>query len=222
VRIARESASQAQATPRGVLRVSLPLALGELVIMPALPRLLARHPGLSIETMLTDRYVDLTTESFDAVVRIGRPRESGLTRRALPPVGWATVAAPSYLARHATPARPDDLVRHNCLRFVLPSGLLQPWLFKGRAGIVRISPSGDLASDHPGGLLQATLAGHGLLQAHRYIVVNALKEGRLVEVLSDHQAPPLPLAVLFPAGRARTPKVRAFIDAVADLFSTLA
>src|SRR4051812_40485548 len=53
VRIARESASQAQATPRGVLRVSLPLALGELVIMPALPRLLARHPGLSIETMLT-------------------------------------------------------------------------------------------------------------------------------------------------------------------------
>jgi LysR family transcriptional regulator, regulator for bpeEF and oprC len=220
VRHAHEAVSQALQSPRGVLRVSLPLALGELIVMPALPRLLARHAGLSVEATLTDRYVDLVAENFDAVVRIGEPRSSGLKRHRLPPVRWSTVASPAYLTARGTPRRPQDLTRHNCLHFALPNGTTQPWRFNARrAAVQRIATQGNLASDHPGGLLQATLAGLGLLQAHSYIVSKAVAEGRLVEVLEEFVPPPLPAAVLFPAGRERSPSIRAFVGAMAELLS---
>src|SRR6266540_1493195 len=204
VRHALEAVSHALESPRGVLRVSLPLALGELVVMPALPRLLSRHAGLSMEVTLTDRFVDLISENFDAVVRIGEPRSSGLKRRQLPPVRWSTVASP------------EDLARHNCLHFVLPNGTPQAWRFGGarRGAEERFPTQGNLASDHPGGLLQATLAGLGLIQAHRYIVGAALTDGRLVEVLKEFVPPPLPAAVLFPDGRQRSPNIRVFVAAM--------
>jgi DNA-binding transcriptional LysR family regulator len=222
VRSAREVVAQRQETPRGTLRVSLPLALGELVIMPALGRLLAQFPGLTIEASLTDRWVDLTAETTDVVVRIGRPVQSGLARRRLPPVRWTTVAAPSYLSRRGTPRRPEDLVEHNCLQFILPRGVPQPWRFQRAAGPPAvIGVQGNLASDHPGGLVQAALAGLGLLQVHRYIVAHAVAEGRLVEVLAADAPPGLPMGVFFPNGQARSPKVRAFVDAMVELLGGL-
>jgi DNA-binding transcriptional LysR family regulator len=221
VRRAREAVSTALESPRGLLRVSLPLALGELVVMPALPRLVARHAGLAIEALLTDRFVDLAAENVDAVVRIGAPRSSGLKRHQLPPVRWATVASPSYLAARGTPRKPEELAQHNCLHFILPSGMVQPWQFGARRGsVVRIASEGNLASDHAGGLLQATLAGLGLLQAHRYMVAAALADGRLVEVLAERAPPPLPLAVLFPSGRERSPNIRAFVGSMVELMSS--
>jgi len=222
MRKARHAVSQAQTSPTGTMRVSLPLALGERVVMPALPRLLAAHPGLSIEAILTDRYVDLAAEDFDAVLRIGRQRNSDLRIHRLPPVRWSTVASPAYLARQGVPHRPEDLRRHICLRFILPTGAPQPWLFKARGGkVARFALQGNLASDNPHGLLEAALAGFGMIQAHSYLVAIAIAEGRLIEVLKEFAAPPLPLAILFPPGRERSPKTRAFIEAVTQLLSAL-
>ena len=222
VRKARDAVSQAQRSPTGAMRVSLPLALGERVVMPALPRLLAAHPGLSIEAILTDRYVDLAAEKFDAVLRIGPQRNSDLRIHPLPPVRWCTAASPAYLARQGVPHRPEDLRHHNCLRFVLATGASQPWLFKARGGkVARFVVEGNLASDNPHGLLEAALAGFGMIQAHSYLVAIAISEGRLVEVLKEFAAPPLPLAILFPPGRERSPKTRAFIEAMTELVSAL-
>src|SRR3569623_2685143 len=164
----RAAVSAALAAPRGRLRVSLPLALGELVVMPALPRLVSRHPGLSIEAIITDRYVDLASENIDAVVRIGAPRSTGLKRHRLPAIRWATEASHAYLAARGTPRTPDELARHNCLHFVLPNGTTQAWQFAIRRGGARIATAGNLASDHPGGLLKVALAGLGLVQVHAY------------------------------------------------------
>src|SRR3569623_198678 len=219
VRNARAAVSAALAAPRGRLRVSLPLALGELVVMPALPRLVSRHPGLSIEAIITDRYVDLASENIDAVVRIGAPRSTGHKRHRLPAIRWATVASPAYLAARGTPRTPDELARHNCLHFVLPNGTTQAWQFAGRRGVARIATAGNLASDHPGGLLQAALAGRGLVQVHAYTAASALADGRLVEVLADAAPPALPMAVLYPAGRERSANIRAFVEEMVELTS---
>src|SRR3569833_2575828 len=158
VRNARAAVSAALAAPRGRLRVSPPLAPGELVAMPALPRLVSRHPGLSIEAIITDRYVDLASENIDAVVRIGAPRSTGLKRHRLPAIQWATVASPAYLAARGTPHTPDELARHNCLRGGRPGGAARAGRGANRRGVARIATAGNLASDHPGGLLQAALA----------------------------------------------------------------
>jgi DNA-binding transcriptional LysR family regulator len=219
VRNARETVSAALAAPRGALRVSLPLSLGELVVMPALPKLVSRHPGLSIEATLTDRFVDLAAENIDAVVRIGAPRSTGLKRHRLPPVRWSTVASPSYLAARGTPRAPDQLAQHNCMHFILPSGTIQPWQFSTKRGVVRVATAGNLSSDHPGGLVQAALAGLGMLQAHTYTVAAAVADGRLVEVLKDVAPPALPMAVLYAAGRERSPNIRAFVAGMVELTS---
>src|SRR3569832_1003761 len=219
VRNARAAVSAALAAPRGRLRVSLPLALGELVVMPALPRLVSRHPGLSIEAIITDRYVDLASENIDAVVRIGAPRSTGLKRHRLPAIRWATVASPAYLAARGMPRTPDELARHNCLHFVLPNGTTQAWQFAGRRGVARIATAGNLAGGHPGGLLRAAVAGLGLVQVHAYTAASALADGRLVEVLADAAPPALPMAVLYPAGRERSANIRAFVEEMVELTS---
>lgn len=217
VRGAKAAVSAALTSPRGVLRVSLPLALGELVVMPALPRLVARYPGLAFETLLTDRHVDLVAENIDAVVRIGDPRAPGLKRHKLPVVRWATVASPAYLAARGTPRSPDELAQHNCLHFILPNGTTQPWQLSTKRGVLKLPTRGNLASDHPGGLLRAALGGLGLLQVHAYTVASALADGTLVEVLGDAAPPPLPMAVLYPAGRERSPNIRAFVAGMLEL-----
>ena len=219
VRNAREALAAVLNAPGGVLRVSVPLALGEMVVMPALPRLVSRHPGLSVEAIVTDRVVDLVAENVDAVLRIGDPRAGGLKRHRLPSVRWSTVASPAYLAAKGTPRRPEDLAQHNCLHFVLSNGTVQPWQVKTKRGdTVRIATQGNLSSDHPGGLVQAALAGFGVVQAHAYTVASAVSEGRLVEVLQDFAPPELSLAILYPSGRERSPNIRAFVAGIAELF----
>lgn len=214
IEVARTTASHAQQAPRGTLKVSLPLTLGELVVAPALPRLLARYPALAVDANFTDQYVDLERGGFDAVVRIGRPAPSTLIRHRLPPIRMVTVAAPSYVARCGVPLTVAALAQHNCLQFVLPTGARQRWLFSTGA----VATSGTVSSDHPGALVQLALAGVGLLQVHHYAVAAALADGRLVEALSDHLAPALPLGVLFSSARAKAPRVRAFVEAMDELF----
>src|SRR6187551_163211 len=85
--------------PRGTLLVSLPLMLGKLVILPALHRFSERHPALVVRATLTDRFVSLSDENLDAVVRVGALPNSRSTVRKLRPVRWVTVASPVYLAR---------------------------------------------------------------------------------------------------------------------------
>lgn len=220
LRNARDGASTSQRQPRGTLRVSLPLGLGEIVFMPALPKLLSRYPGLSLQASLTDRNVDLVAENFDAVVRIGDHQGSGLVQRDLPSVRWTTVASPLYLARRGVPDNPQALASHNCLRLLVHRGPPQPWIFaapRGKAQQLEIN--GNLTSDHPGGLLQAALAGLGMIQVHHYIVAGALAEGRLVEVLANHAPPPLPMSLLFRNGHARTANSQAFTQLVQELLS---
>ncbi len=220
VRAGRELILQAQRAPHGILRVSLPLALGRQVIVPALPRLLGRYPGLTIHASLTDRQVRLGEEGFDATVRLGAP--GGSTRpvmRRLGQVRWVTVAAPSYLGRHGTPSAPRELARHNCLAFELPSGLPADFMFSVGGKAIAVRPVGSLVADHGEALVEAAAAGLGILQAHDYMVTSYLQSGRLVEVLHEHAAPGPPIMVLCAPGRVRAPTVRAFLSFMTELLN---
>ena len=220
LRNARDGVSTAQRQPQGTLRVSLPLGLGEVVFMPALPKLLSRYPGLSLQASLTDRNVDLVGEKYDAVVRIGNHTAPGLVKRDLPSVRWATVASPLYLARRGVPENPQALASHNCLRLLIHKGPPQTWSFAAPRGKAQqLETAGNLTSDHPGGLLQAALAGLGVIQVHHYIVAGSLAEGRLVEVLANHAPPPLPMQLLFRNGQARTANSQAFTQLVNELLA---
>ncbi len=119
----RELVAQAQKVAEGELKVSMPLILGRLVV-PELGRLSARHPRLSFNLSLTDRFTRMAEEGVDVAVRIGELEDSSLVSRTLRVPQWVTVASPAYLGRGGTPRHYKELERHACLKFVTPSGHL--------------------------------------------------------------------------------------------------
>jgi LysR family transcriptional regulator, regulator for bpeEF and oprC len=211
VEAARELLSAEQAAPRGVLRVSLPSTFGRRVV-EALPALLERHASLVVEVFLTDRFVQLGDEKIDVAVRIGATEDSSCVRFPLRALRLVTAAAPSYLARHGIPRAPADLATHNCLKFMLPSGLSRAWFFRDGDRTLQQQVDGNFCGDHGEPLLAAALAGLGLVQAPDIVLARELARRDLIEVLADRSAAGPPLTALVAPGRQRSPKVTALIE----------
>ena len=217
VRAGRERLSMAQRDPQGELWVSLPFILGR-VMVARLPRFLGRYPALKVHLHLTDRYSRLVDENIDVAIRVGESDDSTLVGRSLMQTRWVTVAAPAYLARHGTPRRPRDLERHNCVKFRSPRGVEVEWTFAadGAAGAspeaARIKTAGNLDMDQGELLLEAAAAGVGICQALDFMVEDAIRAGRLVEVLHDFAAEGPRIHALCLPGQRTSPRIRAFLD----------
>ena len=213
------SVSQLQAAPRGRLRVNAPMSFGFLHLAPALGDFLARYPEVELDVTLSDRFVDLVDEGVDVAVRIGSLTDSSLVARRLAGIRRVLCASPDYLARHGVPQTPDDLKSHDCLsntnititrewRFIRPDdGAPWPVEVKGRM----IANSGDL-------LRVAALHGHGFVHLPTFIVGDDLRAGTLVSVLEPYVAQDLTLNAVYPTARHLSPKVRAFVDFLAERF----
>src|SRR5258708_27813605 len=102
-------------TPSGVLRVTTSLAFSTHQLAPVLSEFLARHPLVQFELLPTDRVIDMVEEGIDIAIRISRLADTSFMARKIGEDKRLICAAPSYLARHRTPQKPEDLARHNCL-----------------------------------------------------------------------------------------------------------
>lgn len=210
----REQLSESRRLPRGELSISLPFILGR-VVVPALPRLTARYPDLSVRVTMTDRLVRLQEEQVDVGVRVGAREDSALISRLLGGSRWVTVAAPSYLARRGEPARPEELAKHTCVQFVAPNGRPRDWTFTD--GEVKVE--GRLRIDQGELMLEAAAAGFGVCQVLDFMVGDRLRDGRLQEVLQRFSAEGPKLHAVAAPERARTPNVKACFAFLADAFA---
>lgn len=193
---AEDDARSAAAAPTGLLRLSFPLGFGRLWIAPLLPDFMTRYPDVRVEASYTDRYVDLIAEGFDASVRIGKMNDNRLVARRLTRIRRLLCASPAYLARHAPPNKPEDLLQHDCIGFS-PLSTHPLWHFKARPrrdvvgtavkhGMRRsVRIEGRLVTDDIEAARQAALAGMGVLLATDWLVSRELKAGLLVPILSD-------------------------------------
>jgi LysR family transcriptional regulator for bpeEF and oprC len=210
---AEQLLSRAREIPRGVLRVTLPLSVGRLYLARVIPAFAERYPELTVEASLTDRLVDLIEEGYDLAVRMGKPPDSRLIARPLTTGTLTTCAAQSYLKRHGTPRKPEDLVNHNCIRFVVPgTGRAQDWKFQRDGKRFGLSVSGNLTLDHAEALVEAALAGTALIQISSYVTTPAIRDGTLKTVLTGFQVDSPAIWVMYPQNRHLTPRVRAFVD----------
>lgn len=208
---AREAVSSAQVEPRGHLRVSLPLAYGRMRVMPILPDFLARYPELNLDAHLTDRAVDLAEEGFDAAVRIGRRSEARLVVRRLHRTRMITAASPGYLAARGVPPTPEALRDHNCVGFVLPSsGAPMEWVFdrEGRTGAMPVR--GNLAVNTVEGLVEAAVAGAGVIQTLDFMARRAIDAGELVPVLGEYVTLGPSVFLLYPENRRLSVRIQLF------------
>ncbi len=220
----RELLAEAQKVARGELTIALPFILGPHLI-ERLPEFCARYPALRLQLRLSDRLSRLVDEHIDVAIRIGALSDSSVIARKLTDTRWVTVAAPSYLARRGTPRRPEELAEHDCLVFRGPRGTAVDWSFRARPARARTGKPVELR-EHPligrvqidqGDLLiNAAEAGLGVAQVLEFMVVEPLREGRLVALLDDWAAPGPAIHVLCKPGQQKVPKVRALIDYLVD------
>lgn len=214
---ANREASDFAATPRGLVRVSLPVTFGRLWIAPLLPAFLAQHPQIRLDLRLSDRFVDVVADGFDVAIRVaaGAPRDSSLVTRRIAGYRTLLVAAPAYLAAHGTPETPEDLAGHACLGF---SGYAAwpdwPLTREGERRTVR--PACALVADHSEVPLAAAVAGAGITFTADWLAGPALREGHLVEVLPGWGGRERGgVYAVLPPGRLVPAKTRLFVDAIA-------
>lgn len=154
-------------TPRGLLRVTMPVALGRQHVMPALNQFLLNYPEIRIEIDLNDRMVNLVQEGFDLAIRHSQTPPETYVAWPLTKTCSHLVASAAYLSRHGVPEHPHDLSEHACLVYLRGSVAAQSWSLvrkkrKGLAEQVHVPVSGPLKANNSEVLREAAQAGLGI------------------------------------------------------------
>lgn len=209
---AKRALSLGNVVPQGKLRVQMPVGFGRRVIAPALMRFTEQNPGLVVDVELSDRAIDLAYEGIDLALHIGPVSDTRLVARHLCNLSFAAYASPEYLARHGEPATPDDLDQHRCLAYIFPmTGNYRAWQFsKGDRSFTKMV-SGGLNMNNAESLLEAAVAGAGIVMISNFIAAEALHSGRLKRILTEYVAKGPDVHAVYLPGRHLSAKVRAFI-----------
>lgn len=175
-----------QATPRGKVKISASILMGQVFLVPLLGRLRRMYPEIELELSLEDRTVDLLAEKVDIAIRIGQLPDSSLIARKIGEKRWGWFASPQYLAERGTPESPHDLARHDCLVF----GSHTFWPFESRDGqteILEVTPA--IKTDNSRALVDMACAGLGIMMIDPQFIVRECDAGLLTPVLTDWRHP---------------------------------
>ncbi|KAF0225847.1 MAG: Transcriptional regulator LysR [Rhodospirillaceae bacterium] len=214
VETAENMAAETRAVP-GRLRINAPVSFGMHTLSRYLPDYMKAFPEVTIELTLNNRAVDLVEDGYDAVFRIGELADSGLMARLLAPYHLVLCASPAYIGTHSPIRTPWDLQRHDCLGFA-HTELRTHWTFDGPNGREVVPVSSRFVADQAEPLLNATLAGLGVILQPLEIVGKALEDGKLIVLLPEYKVPTRPIHILYAPDRHITPKLRSFIDFAVD------
>ena len=196
----------------GTVRVAMPAPAATPELLAGLGEILALHPRLRLQLLVTHGSVDVVAMGLDLALHVGDPRDSSLVARRLGTISWQLAAAPAYLDRRGRPRSPGDLAAHDCLRFLADRPQAE-WTLVDRKGREVVVPvGGSLESDDSRVLGDALYLGLGIGIRARLELERAVADGRLERVLPGHHFASLPLYALFPPGRTRVARVAAFFD----------
>lgn len=202
-------------SPTGTLRLNVPTIVARTMMPGIVAAFLVRHPGITLEIVAEDTFVDVLAAGFDAGVRYDERLEQDMIAVPLGPriqrVGAA--AAPSYLDARGRPSHPRDLLEHACILHRFHSGrTATPWEFERETEVVRVTPSGPLVSTSMDLEVAAAIAGLGIICTFEEFVVGALADGRLEPVLPDWWPSFSGPYLYYPSRRHLPAPLRAFID----------
>jgi len=203
--------------PRGLLRVAVPMVLGQMHIAPATAPFLARYPDVQLELVFSDRTVDLIEEGLDVAIRTDELPDSSLVARRLAPNRRMLCAAPAYFTGRPRPRTPEDLARHNCLTYSAHHPQRE-WYFKLPGGRRAVQVHGNFQSNHAEALRQAALGGLGLAMLPTFLVGSDVSAGLLLPLLPEFVSSDTAIHAVYPQHRHLSPKVRAFVDFMSGRF----
>jgi DNA-binding transcriptional LysR family regulator len=211
---AEQLAGQMSSTPRGVLKVTMPLSYGQHRLAAIIGEYSKEYPQVVLDISLSDRKVDIVEEGFDLAVRIGTMPPSDLIARKVGGVRNLVCASPAYLARNGRPASPADLAKHACLAYTLTGGGAE-WRLEGPDGMATVPVSGPVRADNGDMLRLAAVSGAGVVFQPHFIVADDLAAGRLVRILPEWHSAELGVHAVYPSRRHLSAKVRTFVEFLA-------
>lgn len=212
-----EAVGALTSTPRGRLRV---YANNSIVpfLAPIVSEFMETHPQLTIELETGERMIDMIEEGFDLAIRMTLP-EANLIARKLTTWRHMLVCSPQYAARHGVPEKPDDLVEHNCIQYAhYAYGDL--WHFIDAAGTAKdVRINGSIVSNNAEMLREMAVRGRGIFLAPSPLVVEDIKDGKLVHVMNSYRGSEFAVSAVFPNRNHLPSKVRLFIDLLVERFA---
>lgn len=213
---ADEMVNAMQTAPRGALRVSTPVNFGISQVSGLVGEFLKEYPEVSVNMVLEDRFVELVAEGFDVAIRIGTLEDSSLRARKLAETSAHLVASPDYLRSAGAPETIDDLSDHTLLHYSnFSTGNF--WRLKSKKGGERhVRVGGRLTANNGDSLRRAAESGLGIALLPSFLLGDSVQNGRLVRILPDMELDLLGIYAVYPPGRYTQPKLRAFIDFLAE------
>lgn len=197
----------------GRLRVDMPVAVARNLVIPKLPSFLQQYPGIELELSSSDRLVDVIREGFDCVVRVGTLKDSGLIARTLGKLSMINCASPDYLARFGYPDNLEDLASHAVIHYAVNLGTRpQGFEFFNGDATVWVKTGGILTVNSTETYHAACLAGLGIIQVPRVGVREALRAKKMVEILPQYRAEPMPVSLIYPHRRNLSRRVHLFME----------
>jgi DNA-binding transcriptional LysR family regulator len=210
---ALEAVNDYRAQPQGLLRLNVPRTAAYLLLMPLLPGFLQRHPGIQLDMVCDDTLVDIVSAGFDAGMRFGETLAADMVAVPVgPPMRFAVIASPGYLAQHGTPQHPAELARHAGIRHRFGNGPLYAWELAKDGEALTVQPQGQLTLGEQPLMVEAAAAGLGIALVFEGYAAAALADGRVTRILADW-CPAMPgLYLYYPSGRHLPQAMRLWID----------
>ncbi|HXZ09542.1 MAG TPA: LysR family transcriptional regulator [Paraburkholderia sp.] len=203
----------------GRLRVEMPGAVATALVLPAIDDFHTRYPNIDLAIGVSNRAVDLVGEAVDCSIQLGELPDSGLIARGLGTLEQVTCASPAYLARYGMPTSLDELENHvavNCMS--AHNGRTVDFDFEVGGSALTVKINGYIKVADEQAYLTCGLQGLGLIQPSRIAAQPYLDSGQLREVLPQWKPMPMPVSVAYVKNRQMSPRVRAFVDWLAQLF----
>lgn len=207
--------------PRGRLRIDVPSTIGRQILIPKLYDFHERYPEVELAIGMSDRHVDLVREAVDCVIRGGVLADSTLVAKRIASFKVVTCASPKYLERHGVPTCVEDLSDHVAVNyFSSRTGRIIDWDFLVDGQSIPVKMKSEVSVNDGEAYVECALQGFGLTQVARFMAHKYLESGQLIEVLPQLSPSPIPISVAYLQNRHLSPKVRAFVDWVSELFSS--
>lgn len=191
--------------------------IGEEIITPLLADFARQHPELDIQLDFSSPRVDLISEQFDLVFRMGTLEDSTIVARKLTSLTISTLASPDYLAQHPILTTPKQLKQHSCL-----TGSVTQWFFQQTDNEKQqqdIKVSGNFSCNNGRSLINAALAGNGIIRVPAIYCSEHLKSNALVPVFTDWQAADVPFYLLYHKNKYQPKKIKTIINYIMTNFN---
>jgi len=216
VEAAETGVAEERQTPRGMIRISLPLTYGLMRVAPILLDFARRYPEVQLDMDYTDQRVNLIEEAIDLSVRITSRLGATEIARRIGSSQMHAVASPAYLAEHGTPRHPTELIHHECLSYTTTAESKQTWSFEVDGVLTAYPIRARIHSNNGEALNDAVERGLGIALQPDFIIERSLQLGKVVTILNEFPLPELGIYAMLPSNRQVPHRVRVLMEFLAD------